>query len=80
MNSDELKKFKEECKKTEYSVLLIESLSLKETIGRLNDFLKENEKAYQDNDISFLYKTSNERAECYEKLRIVEDELKSRLK
>ena len=78
MNSDELKKFKEECKKTEYSVLLIESLSLKETIGRLDDFLKENEKTYQEHDISFLYKISNERIECYEKLRIVEDELKSR--
>ena len=74
------KAYKEECKKMEYSALLIESLSLKETIGRLDDFLKENEKAYQDNDISFLYKTSNERAECYEKLRIVEDERKSRLK
>lgn len=72
------KAYKEECKKMEYSALLIESLSLKETIGRLNDFLKENEKAYQGNDISFLYKTSNEIVECKEKLRIVEDELKSR--
>ena len=78
MNSDELKKFKEECKKTEYSVLLIESLSLKETIGRLNDFLKEKENAHQVNDILSMYDMLNEIVECKEKLRIVEDELKSR--
>lgn len=74
------KLYKEECAKMEYSALLIESLSLKETIGRLDDFLKENEKAYQDSGISFLYKESNEKAECYEKLKIVEDELKNRQK
>lgn len=78
MNSDELKKFKEECKKTEYSVLLIESLSLKETIGRLNDFLKKKENAHQVNDILSMYDMLNEIVECKEKLRIVEDELKSR--
>ena len=78
MNSDELKKFKEECKKTEYSVLLIESLSLKETIGRLNDFLKEKENAHQVNDILSMYDMLNKIVECKEKLRIVEDELKSR--
>lgn len=78
MNGDELKKFKEECKKMEYSVLLIESLSLKETIGRLNDFLKEKENAHQVNDILSMYDMLNEIVECKEKLRIVEDELKSR--
>ena len=78
MNSDELEKFKEECKKTEYSVLLIESLSLKETIGRLNDFLKKKENAHQVNDILSMYDMLNEIVECKEKLRIVEDELKSR--
>lgn len=78
MNSDELKKFKEECKKTGYSALLIESLSLKETIGRLNDFLKKKENAHQVNDILSMYDMLNEMVECKEKLRIVEDELKSR--
>lgn len=78
MNSDELKKFKEECKKMEYSALLIESLSLKETIGRLNDSVKEKENAYQVNDILSMYDMLNEIVECKEKLRIVEDELKSR--
>lgn len=74
------KAYKEECKKTEYSVLLIESLSLKETIGRLNDFLKEKENAHQVNDILSMYDMLNEIVECKEKLRIVEDELKSRIK
>lgn len=72
------KAYKEECKKMEYSVLLIESLSLKETIGRLNDFLKEKENAHQVNDILSMYDMLNEIVECKEKLRIVEDELKSR--
>ena len=72
------KAYKEECKKTEYSVLLIESLSLKETIGRLNDFLKKKENAHQVNDILSMYDMLNEIVECKEKLRIVEDELKSR--
>ena len=74
------KAYKEECKKMEYSALLIESLSLKETIGRLNDFLKEKENAHQVNDILSMYDMLNEIVECKEKLRIVEDELKSRLK
>ena len=72
------KAYKEECKKMEYSALLIESLSLKETIGRLNDFLKEKENAHQVNDILSMYDMLNEIVECKEKLRIVEDELKSR--
>ena len=72
------KAYKEECKKMEYSALLIESLSLKETIGRLDDFLKEKENAHQVNDILSMYDMLNEIVECKEKLRIVEDELKSR--
>lgn len=72
------KAYKEECKKMEYSALLIESLSLKETIGRLNDFLKKKENAHQVNDILSMYDMLNEIVECKEKLRIVEDELKSR--
>lgn len=72
------KAYKEECKKMEYSALLIESLSLKETIGRLNDFLKEKENAHQVNDILSMYDMLNEIVECKEKLRIVEDERKSR--
>ena len=71
------KLYKEECKKMEYSGLLLESLSLKETIGRLNDL---KEKAQKDNEISYICNIMNKRAECYEKLRIVEDELKSRIK
>lgn len=71
------KLYKEECKKMEYSALLIESLSLKELIREL-DALKEN--AQQDNDIPSLYSIMNKKAECYEKLKIVEDELKNRQK
>lgn len=71
------KLYKEECAKMEYSALLIESLSLKESI-RVLDELKEN--AQQDNDIPSLYNIMDKKAECYAKLRIVEDELKNRQK
>ncbi len=66
------KEYKKECAKMDYSNLLLEELSLKETIGELDDL---KEKAQQDHDLYSLCNVMNKRAECYEKLRIVEEEI-----
>ena len=56
----------------EYDDILRESFSLGEAIREFDDL---KEKAQQDNDISSLCNIMNKRAECYEKLRIVEEEI-----
>ncbi len=66
------KEYKKECGNMSYGTLLLEELSLKETIRELDDL---KEKAQQDHDISSLCNVMNKRAECYEKLRIVEEEI-----
>ena len=66
------KEYKKECSKMEYSILLLEELSLKETIREL-DYLKE--KSQQENNIESLCNIMNKRAECYEKLGIIEEEI-----
>lgn len=66
------KEYKKECAKMEYSNLLLEELSLKKAIREFDDL---KEKAQQDHDISSLCNIMNKRAECYEKLRIVEEEI-----
>lgn len=71
------KAYKKECKKMSFHDLTFEKLGLIEAIGNLNDL---KEKAQQDNDISSLCNIMNKRAECYEKLEIVKDELQRKIK
>ena len=71
------KLYKKQLKKMEYDDLLHELFSLGESIREFDDL---KEKAQQDNDISSLYIIMNKKAECYAKLKIVEDELKNRQK